>query len=250
MITYVIQSAPRQAVENAQNKLALLICDPHSELMRLHCCSVWILRSTEFDGVLEILRVQNTHSEPDEVSADSAITPFSRSSISSHYSCNVQLDNSATVWASNLCRCRYWEKYPNTTTLDDIKTLFKPYKYGHATEVCIVFWNIHKKPNKHFKAVFGLWFSRRRPSRSYLVQSLFKDYWIFVVLAKFAVCRWRLIPTHHTQWLSITQWAGLLGWVLPIHIRLLSVLSFTEIKTPHALQYAYWLLPLAAISVF
>lgn len=31
--------------------------------------------------------------------------------------------------------CRYFGKYPNTTTLADIKTLFKPYKYGYATEV-------------------------------------------------------------------------------------------------------------------
>ncbi|EIE22861.1 hypothetical protein COCSUDRAFT_42448 [Coccomyxa subellipsoidea C-169] len=30
---------------------------------------------------------------------------------------------------------KYFGKYPNTTTLADIKTLFKPYKYGYATEM-------------------------------------------------------------------------------------------------------------------
>jgi hypothetical protein len=30
---------------------------------------------------------------------------------------------------------RYWGLYPNTTTLADINKFFKPYKYGHATEM-------------------------------------------------------------------------------------------------------------------
>jgi len=31
--------------------------------------------------------------------------------------------------------CRYWGLYPNTTTLEQINQYFKPYKYGHATEM-------------------------------------------------------------------------------------------------------------------
>ncbi len=34
-----------------------------------------------------------------------------------------------------MSRCRYWGLYPNTTTLADINKFFKPYKYGHATEM-------------------------------------------------------------------------------------------------------------------
>ena len=38
-------------------------------------------------------------------------------------------------WIKTMSLCRYWGLYPNTTTLDDIKKYFKPYKYGHATEM-------------------------------------------------------------------------------------------------------------------
>lgn len=30
---------------------------------------------------------------------------------------------------------RYFGKYPNDTSLEDIKELFLPYRYGHATQV-------------------------------------------------------------------------------------------------------------------
>lgn len=39
---------------------------------------------------------------------------------------------------------RYFGKYPNDTSLADIQELFLPYRYGHATQVQLVFGPVCK----------------------------------------------------------------------------------------------------------